>query len=205
MNRRTFLSMGGVVGLGATTGCVGAYLTPSYNAGLQARVALASQDSTPEDLPLSIDVKLLDEAITSESPARLRITSTNSGEEKLQLDYSSGRCGIFNRQKRHSDPRALWLADPTANNWERAGKNDNGWKVEQTKHFGGYGCFGNLAPGKSFRTEHFVVDNGKGGPYLPEGEYRWAEELRADTAPPYDSYPSDVAVEWGFSLAVEKP
>jgi hypothetical protein len=205
MDRRTLLSTVGTVSLGATAGCLGTLLTPSYSEGLQARVALVSQDPTPGDLTLSVDVELLTERITGESPAHLRITSTNTGEAKLQVDYGTGRCGIFNRTKRHSDPRALWLADPTENNWERAGENGNGWKAEQTRRFGGYGCGGNLLPGKSFGTEHFVVDNGKGGPYLPEGEYRWTEEIRADTGPPYDSYPSDVAFEWGFSVAIEKP
>jgi hypothetical protein len=202
VNRREYLTAVGVAGVGSAAGCIGGVLTPSYTGGLQRRVELVSQDPVPAEYDLEISVDLLPKTITDEHTARVLITTSTSGDG-IGIPYGTDRCAMFNRTHSRSEPHALWLAQLEEENWTRTGEDGNGWQVERTGNFFGYGCSGYVESGVEFSNEYLLVDNGKGGPYLPPDEYRWERVLRVwERDPPEETAET---FRWGFSMAIEKP
>jgi len=201
MNRRGVLRALGVTGGVGLAGCVGAaMLGPSTD---ERRVSLDEQDSVPSEHDLGIDVEVLESAITDSGTARLRVTTTNEGPQRV-LSVGTGSCAILNRGDCLSDPPGIRLyrtehADSISRDGER-------WIPKPANRGRGFPNFACAATqydsGDSVETEYEVWHDHREGGYLHPGTYRWEAIIRLEGD---DQQAEDPTFTWGFSLSIAVP
>lgn len=207
MDRRTLLATLGGAGVVGLAGCQRLREIRSDDDG-RRRVTLASRDAVPEPHEVSIDVEVLEGAITPERTARLRLAVTNEGADRA-LSAGEGMCNLFNRARGGSDdPAGLWLYRPAVA--EGVERRDDRWVQDrprsQPRGFLAYGCPSRqYASGESVATEYEVWDDYRVAGYFEPGTYRWEADVQIQADPDAAGTETRGAtVTWGFSLAVER-
>lgn len=228
MRRRTVLHTVGGALSGVLTGCTSgtgrnASPTPSPTASttptpqstnkpkgeLQRTVTLEDQDSVPKPYRVSIDVDVLESAITTAHTARLRVTMTNEGPPRA-FRVAGGNCRLFTESHAGSDkPAGIWLYQPNETKYlDRKGER---WVPDRPpSHPRSYPASA-CAPreyksDESVSTEYEVWDDYQLDGYLKPDTYRWEGEVEIweETEPRPRGTDSPAATfTWGFSLAVE--
>lgn len=206
MDRRTLLAALGV-GVVGLAGCQRHRLRSS-DGDDRRRVSLAGQDAVPDAHAVSLDVEVLEGAITPDRTARLRLTVTNEGADRA-LSAGEGMCNLFNRDRGGSDdPAGLWLYRPAVT--EGVERRDDRWVQDrpssEPRGFPAYACSSRqYASGESVATELEVWDDYRVEGYLEPGTYRWEEDVQIQADPEAAGIETAGAtVTWGFSLAVER-
>lgn len=174
----------------------------------QRTVMLESQDEVPDTHQVSINVDVLEPAITNSHTARIRLTTINEGPAR-SLSVGPDQCNLFNRNRAGSDdPAGLWLYQPEETEYlERKGER---WVPDrppsQPRSFAAYGCTPRFyESGESVQTEFVVWDDYRVDGYLKPGTYRWEEDIRIwEDTKARDSDTPSTTFTWGFSLAVER-
>ena len=175
--------------------------------GPKRTVSVSSQDDIPDRYEMSITVDVLQDEITSSQTARLRVTTTNTGEKR---GFSIGKhsCSLFNRSRGGSDdPAGLWLYRPQkAENLERRGTkwmpNEFQW---ESRGFSTKGCGSTVyEPRQRRSTVYEVWDDYKVDGYLESGTYRWEQEVEIYTDPDEAAGLADDSFTWGFELNLEE-
>lgn len=88
MNRRTLLKSVGGAGAAGLLGIVG------YRQMGRRQVTVARQDSTPVEIPVELDAKMVDKVATNGDAARVEVTITNPTSERV-TDIIAGWPGVF--------------------------------------------------------------------------------------------------------------
>lgn len=230
MDRRRFL-VAAVVGVGGLAGCTtgrertgggsptdgaetratatrmdGSRTEPTVQANtgdLQRRTSIANLDDVPGEYDLRIEVELLQETITPEHTARLRLTAIDGTSRKRRIGIGTGDCGPFNREKGRSDPPGLWLLTPDGTNDTPT---DGRWTVERNA-FAAYGCaFVAVRHDEPIVNRYEVWDNSAVDGYMKPDTYRFETSITvggsafgtaATTTERAGSF------TWGFDLTVE--
>lgn len=206
MNRRALLGGLGTLGTTGLSGCV-RFPAPSWSDDAPPAnvVSLDAQDTVPDQYDVDIDVEVVHSEFTDDSPAVIRVTTTNVGGP-LKVSIGTGYCSVFNRQRGGSDdPPGLWLHRPDSHGSERA---DGRWVADlppdEPRGFADVGCtIQDYEEGQSVSSTYEVWDDYRKRGYLVPGTYRWEETVRvSDTTSDTDSVPE--SFEWGFSLRLQK-
>lgn len=213
MKRRGYLAAAaGVAGLAGLAGCKGD-IAPGAGRHLldpdtdRRHVTLAGVDVTPDDVPVSIDVEVVEPLATADHPVRIAVTTTNEGPERA-ISVAEGGCRLFNREKAGSDdPEGLWLyPDGSLEPWDRTGER---WVPEDRgrRAYAAYGC-GPRAyrADESLTNEYEVWDDYAVRGYFQPGTYRWEEAVQVydDLRAGFGDDP-DTEFTRGFSLDVTVP
>ena len=205
MDRRTLLAALGT-GVGGLAGCQRHRGTRSDDDG-RRRVSLAGRDAVPEPHEVSIDVEVLEGAITPDRPARLRLTVTNEGADRA-LSAGEGGCNLFDRARGGSDdPPGLWLYRPSeAEALQRRGDR---WVQDRPQSrprgFPAWACSSRqYASGESVATEYEVWHDYRVEGYFEPGTYRWEEDVQIHADPDAGEPRRPAGRSWGFSLTVER-
>lgn len=227
MHRRTILITAGGTLTGALTGCISSTdgnesSTPSdepsatptptsrkaTDVARQRTVSLDHQDEVPKRHQVSVDVEVLEPAITAAHTARLRVTTTNEGPAR-SLSVGPDMCSMFNRSRAGSDdPAGLWLHQPEDS--QDADRKGERWVPDRPqskpRSFATYGCLPRTyESAESISTEYAVWDDCRIEGYLQPGTYRWEEEIQIwDDTDAKDTDSPSATFTWGFSIAVEK-
>ena len=208
MKRRAVLA---AAGTGLIGGCLAETGTVSLGASSgpasdERRVTLVDVDDVPEKHAVTIDAELLEETVTPDHTARLRVTTTNEGEQRT-VSISEGRCNLFNRQKGASEPSGLWLHRPESEKWmERRGDR---WTLkrdaDEYRRYLLYGC----APrcydaGESLSNDYHVWDDYRDGGYMTPSTYRFEESVELYRSLGDHEHGEKLGeFAWGFDLRVE--
>lgn len=174
---------------------------------VQRQVSLTSQDSVPDKYNLDITIELLRDIVTAEESARLRLTITNTGDERA-LNVHGDMCHLFNRNHGASDdPAGLWLHQPGAHSADK--RVDGKWTLDRDpddmRGWPAYACGSqSYAAGESQTTEYVLWDDYQVEGYFEPGTYRWEETIGiSDTSD--DQFDPESKVRWGFELKVIDP
>lgn len=227
MHRRTVLIGTGGALAGALAGCTSstdgseppappdnasttptATSTRSTEGTRQRTVALESQDEVPDSHRVSIDLEVLEPAITTAHTARIRLTVTNEGPAR-SLSVGADNCNLFNRDYAGSDdPAGLWLYQPEQTEYlDRKGEQ---WVPDrpqsEPRAYPMYGCLPrSYESGESVHTEYVVWDDYRVDGYLQPTTYRWEEEIEIwEERNARDTDQPSATFTWGFSLSIEK-
>lgn len=223
MRRRTLLAVAGTA-LTGSAGCAslsggGAGPTetsapttedlPTFDADeVQRQISVESMDSVPDEHPLTIDVELLNGAITGENPAEVRATITNTADGERRLTRNEGKCALFDRGEGASESPGFHLHRPDfpgfALDCRDPSRVGNLWRFDLSEDarcaVQDYGCgTDTYAAGESRPETYQVWDDYAASGYMPPGTYRFATTVAV--GPEED----DQEFEWGFSLAVKQP
>jgi hypothetical protein len=186
--------------------------TPPVTAedGLQRLVTLDSVDDVDDTHDVNIDVGLVTGRITTDQPARLRITTTNLGERRL-LSVSEERCGLFGRSRGKSRPQGLWLYRPEeaeslereGTRWRRVTDDETGDCSHGSANFA---CSPRpYDSGKSVTTEYVVWSDYCVDEYMTPGTYRWEVPVAIYDAETTGADEPTAEFDWGLSLRVQRP
>lgn len=173
----------------------------------ERRVSLAGVDDVPAKHAITIDVELLEETVTPDHTARLRVTTTNEGERR-RLSVSEGRCNLFNRSGGASETPGLWLHRPKSREWiEREGDRwTRNRDADEPRGYLMYGCGArSYDSGESVASDYLVWDDYREEGYMEPGTYRFGEDVlvrSADETPSADTKLAEFV--WGFDLRVER-
>lgn len=211
MNRRSALATLGSIGAGTLAGCISAPQATSSNTTPEGNssnptVSLDSQYSVPSEYGVDISVKVLEPEFTAKHPAKIRITTTNSGEERF-LSIGADRCYLFNRGQGGSDnPSGLWLHDPDTS--EYIDRKDDQWVADkpsnQSRGFPSYGCMmKKYEVEESVSKEYEVWGDYQVSGYLQPGTYRWEETVRFSREETASGSDSARSFSWWFALRLE--
>jgi hypothetical protein len=206
MRRRDLLATLGTAGLVSGAGCITVWATdPDVR---RRTVSLSSVDDIATEHRVSIDVGLLEENVTDEHTARLRVTTTNEGEPR-RLSVGDRMCAIFNREGEMSDPEGVWLYRPEETQWlEREGPRwEHDGNPNSERAYAAYGCLPRkYETGESVATDYLLWDDFRVDGYLPPATYRWEVPIRVwnDREGGYSDAPV-AAFTWGFSLSIDVP
>lgn len=211
MKRRRYLAAAAMAGLAGLSGCKGD-IAPGAGRHLlgpdtdRRRVSLAEVDGTPDDVPVDIDVEIIEALATADHPVRIAVTTTNQGSERA-ISVAEGGCCLFNREKGGSDEEGLWLYP--AENTDHEDRRGDRWVLDASggRGYALYGCNPRrYATGESLTNEYEVWDGYAVRGYFPPGTYRWAEAVQVydDPRAGFGGDP-DVEFVWGFSLDVTVP
>jgi hypothetical protein len=165
---------------------------------------------------LSIEVKILEQTVTANHPARLRISTTNYGPKRA-LSIGTGHCRIFNRWDSHSNPVGLTLVSSNVSQVNSdsevdntIGRKGNRWEADLPQVASpGYRMY-KCPPiafdsGESVSDDYSVWHDYRVDGYLNPGIYRWAQDIRVwDDLSQGSDEPSTI-FSWGFELSIEKP
>lgn len=206
--RRLLVALG--AGLG---GCLGstrprtATETTSVG-GLDRRVSIVDQDAVPEAHRLRIEAEMLAATITLDHTARLRLTTTNTGQRRA-LSVGAGRCGLLNRNRGVSDdPTGLVLYRPgKAEHFDRRpGRWERDLPQDRAHGYNGYACQPvTYESGESLSNEYLLFDDYRTAEYLQPDTYHWVVPVEIYDDPNADpGAPPDTRFSWGFTLAVEE-
>lgn len=210
MNRRSALAALGSIGAGTLVGCIStpqatsSDRNPATDSG-NPTVSLDSQYSVPSEYGIEISVEILEPEFTVNHPAKLQITTTNTGEDRVQ-SIGADRCYLFNRSQGGSDtPSGLWLHDSDAS--ESIDRKDDRWVAEtpsnQPRDFLSYGCMmKKYEVGESVSKEYEIWDDYQVSGYLQPGTYRWEETIRFSREEESNTDSSD-SFSWWFALQLE--
>jgi hypothetical protein len=205
VNRRAILGGLGTLGTTGLAGCV-RFPAPSWSehASPAETVSLNAQDAVPDRYDVQIEVEVVQSEFTDDSPAVIRVTTTNHGDP-VKLSIGTGWCSIFNRRKGGSDdPPGLWLHRP---GYQGISRKDGRWVADrppgEPRGFPDVGCtMWTYREGQSVSSAYEVWDDYRKRGYLVPGTYRWEETVRvSDVASNSDS--GEESFEWGFSLRLE--
>lgn len=224
--RAVLLSVGGALA-GSVAGCnsstgTNASPTPSPTASsiptttpsdsskseLQRTVVLDDQDTVPETHQVSIDVDVLDPAITSAKTARIRLTITNEGPQRA-FKVGPDDCNLFNRgQAGSDDPGGLWLYLPKETRYlDRKGEQ---WVPDRSpskpRSYNAAACAPRTyVSGEAISTAYEVWDDYRVNGYLQPDTYRWEEDVEIwEDSEARATEPPTATFTWGFSLSIEK-
>lgn len=145
---------------------------------VQRRITLAGQDSVPQEYDAQINVEMLRSTVTPEQTARLRVTTTNTGERRGFSLREGNQCSLFNRDRGGSDsPHGLWLYSPSDTKYlEREG--DKWIASNAGPGWGAYGCGGSpLSKNESINNEYVVWDDYRTNDYMSPDVYRFEERV----------------------------
>lgn len=227
MHRRTIVVTAGGTLAGALTGCISSTdgnesPTPTHEPSTtptptsrkvtdearQRTVSLENQDEVPKRHRVSVDVEVLEPAITAAHTGRIRVTTTNEGPAR-SLSVGPDMCSLFNRSRAGSDdPAGLWLQQSEES--QDANRKGERWVLDrpQSQHrgFPAYGCLPRAYESEeSVSTEYEVWDDYRIEGYLQPGTYRWEEEIQIwDDTDAKDTDSPSATFTWGFSISVEK-
>lgn len=173
----------------------------------QRTVNLDSQDTVPETHQVSINVAVLESAITTAHTARLRVTMTNEGPRRA-FRVAGGYCKLFTDPHAGSnDPAGLWLYQP--NETEYLDRRGERWVPDRPpshpRSYPASACSPQeYKAGESLSTEYEVWDDYQVDGYLQPDTYRWEQEVEIyeDTAARGPDSPT-ATFTWGFSLSIE--
>lgn len=206
MDRRTVLAGLSGIGVVSLSGC-SRFRSVTDPATDERTITVESVDDTPQEHAVSIDVSMLHESVTAEQPARLRVTTTNTGRRRA-ISISQGRCSLFERWDGGSDdPPGLWLYDPDAAS--RIDRVDERWVADRPRDeprvFPDYGCVPrDYDAGEAVTNRYVVWDDYAVAGYLSPGTYRWRQEVRVSESGSHGDEELG-SFHWGFSLVVEAP
>lgn len=212
MNRRSALAALGSIGAGALTGCISTpqATSPDLDSDTDSghpTVSLESQSTVPSEYEIEISVDVLEPAFTAKHPAKLQITTTNTGDEQIQ-STGPGRCYLFTRSQGGSDtPPGLWLHDSNAS--EHIDRKDGKWVADtpsnQPREYLSYGCMlKEYAVGESVSKEYEIWADYQVSGYLQPGTYRWEQPIRlSHKEEPSSSTESTNSFPWWFTLQLE--
>lgn len=182
--------------------------TGTPHGGLQRTVSLVSVDSVPTGFEVEIDAELLRSRVTDAEPARLRITTTNTGSPR-SISVAPDDCSLLNRSKGGSDrPTGLWLHDP--GQADRIDRNGNRWEADrdsdEPRAYAAYGCLKKeYAEGESVSNEYVLWSDYRVEGYMEPGTYRWEEEVSVSEGETPTGTTDGNSFTWGFSLSVSEP
>lgn len=211
MNRRSALAALGSIGAGTLAGCIStpqatsSEMNPGTDSG-NPTVSLDSQYSVPSEYGVEISVEILEPEFTANHPAKLEITTTNTGEDRLQ-SIGADRCYLFNRSQGGSDtPSGLWLHNLNAS--ESIDRKDGQWVADnpstQPRDFLSYGCMmKEYGVGESVSKEYEIWDDYQVSGYLQPGTYRWEETIRFSREKATSSPDSTESFSWWFTLQLQ--
>jgi len=196
-------STGIITGL---AGCVQSEPTANEE-GVQRRVSIAEQDSTPDSSDLEIEVSVTKETITNSETAYLEITTTNQGSAR-SVSVGADSCRLFEGPDGGSDdPLGLWLYNP--NYTDSLDHKKSRWSVDrpasETRNFSLAGCSPTrYGSGDSVSNKYAVWDDYRESGYLEPNTYRWEGEVSiwSSLATEPENDPTQ-SFNWGFSLLVE--
>jgi len=158
---------------------------------------------------MQIAVKILEPTVTDSHPARVRVTTTNTGSKRAFSIGNSG-CGLFNRDRGESDdPPGLRLHDPTKT--EYIERKRNKWvadkPADKARNILQYGCSKRIyETGESLSNEYVVWDDYQESGYFTPGTYNWEETVEVSEATNTLTEDTDSqSFTWGFSLRVDYP
>lgn len=190
-----------------TTGPIDESLPSFDGTTVQRQVSLAGVDDVA-DHPIAIDVKLLNDTVTGEQPARVRVTVTNEADEQRAFTPNEGDCALFNREKGVSDPAGVHLyqrdipgyGPPCAN----AGRRGNLWRLNLSASTScrilAYGCSqGTYDAGETQSSTYRVWDDHSVAGYMPPDTYRFERTVTIGDGDESEEF------TWGFSLTIEQP
>lgn len=205
MRRRALLGGLGALSTTSLAGCVG-FPAPSWSddAGPANTVVLDGQDTVPDAYDIDIDVEVVHAEFTDDSPAVIRVTTTNHGGP-VSLSIGTGYCSIFNRQRGGSDnPPGLWLH---RSGYQGVSRKDGRWVSDrppgEPRGFPDVGCtMWTYREGQSVSSTYEVWDDYQKRGYLVPGTYRWEEAIHISDATS-DTDSGEESFEWGFSLVLE--
>lgn len=207
MNRREVVQSIGTASVVGLSGCLDAVKkTFNRNASdrddLRRKFTVSSQPSIPENDTIHINAQIINSEISSDTPGRIAVRTTNHGERQT-ISIGKQRCGLFNRDKGGSDdPPGLWLYPPTESKLpERAGHK---WVADKSRDtarvFATYECPGMTYPqGASQQNEYLVWDDYQTEGYFEPGTYYWKETV--DVISNIDK--SDVLETFSVELGLE--
>ncbi|WP_255167973.1 hypothetical protein [Natrononativus amylolyticus] len=167
-------------------------------------VSVATVDAVPEEYDLVIDVDLLIEGIGPEETARVAVTTTNAGDERL-LSVEEGQCSLFDRADGVSVDGGLVLkreavADPDGRDGERWTRDVD---PDEPRAYDGYGCAGReFSADESITNVYAVWDDYRTAGYLEAGTYRFENEVAVATDERNVRDDPDATFVWGFELEV---
>lgn len=211
MQRRAFLANLGAIGTVGVAGCANPLAKISGGAGHPVELTLADVDTVLSEVGVDIQVELLESTVTDSEPARLRVTTTNTGPKRT-VGVGDGRCGLFNRSAGGSDsPAGLWLytkrrSDKLVNRFDA--RDGDRWVEDKAMHdsrgYDGYGCrYPTYRPGDEIGNEYVVWDDYRTLGYFDPGTYRWEESVTVTPPDSVDGPDGSTSFNWGFSLRVE--
>lgn len=212
MHRRALLTGMSTIGVGGIAGCLGSLTNFSGADVHPVHLSVADVDTIADENELEMGVECLESTVTDSQPARLQVTTMNTGPERT-VSVGAGGCGLFTRNAGGSNsPPGLWLytkrrSSKLANRYEA--RDGDRWVEDKAKDnrrgYDGYGCTSpTYSPGEELTNEYVVWDDYRVSGYFEPGTYRWEETVT--TIPP-DSSDDDTggtSFVWGFSLHVER-
>jgi hypothetical protein len=195
LNRRSILKTGFAGAVTVIGGCLSADTTGQ--SGLRT-IAVEESDDISGKLDATMAVEMLNQTVTGDEPATLRVTLTNNAP--AQRSFQTGSWEVFagivssgtgeNRLILRCDCPGIDATDKTSPDCWR-------WNHE---HVGAPGAvwIGELASGESVHEDYTVFGHPKNsGPCLPPGSYRFEDNYTIKTEETQTGYFS-----WGFSLLV---
>lgn len=225
MERRTLLVTAGGSLAGSLAGCISRSIgsesstptddptttptsTKSHEDTRQRTVTLESQDEVPDTHQVSIEVELLEAAITTAETAALQVTMTNEGQTR-GFRAQGGDCKrLFTGSKAGSnDPVGLWLYQP--NEAENLDRKEDRWVSDRpqskTRSFPAAGCSPQeFESEESISTKYEVWHDYQMDGYLQPDTYRWEQDVEIwDDSEARGTDSPTATFTWGFSLSIE--
>lgn len=147
--------------------------TSAYETELSRRVTVIHQDSVPDRYKLNIEAEMVEQVVTPDQPARLRVTTTNLGEaRRINVNRRDDGCVLFWQENSVSDPNGLWLRGPDT--VDDSARPADKWTALSPGEWGLPGCvYNELSTGESVSNEYLVWDDADADGYLSPDMYRF--------------------------------
>lgn len=207
MHRRTVLKGAGSAVLTGIAGCLGQAVSdqpdnssqesPTSTAGVLRRVKLSGQDSLPEEVDATLDVEVVESAVTEDHTATVRVTFTNTGPKQ---EFMFGDLPPFTVTKSVESNPGVLLLDPDKS-VEKV--QSECWQPTQSSHAAVFDAVAKIITldsgerisrtaelwGSSLNEKHVC---------LPTGTFRFEREYTFG----FSDTPS---FTWGFSVSLSTP
>jgi len=227
LDRRKLLRSAGAAALGVYAGCakVDDYTsnsessprsTSKSHSSARRIVRLRDRDRIPDEYNFTAEVKMRNQVVTDDEPAKLSFQLANLGKKRAVLHDETTECNLFNRDAARSDePSGLVLYVDGLPEGQGYNKSGDKWSRDletyDTYPRESYGCNPILySNGHSATMEYQIWDDYRFEGYFEPGSYRWEAEIEiweswyghSDHVRP-DGMPTKLL--WGFTLEVLSP
>lgn len=197
MRRRDALAL---LASATTSGCLDALPFDAPAAGpapdISYELSITDQDDLAREIPLALDVEVVEPAATDEHPARLRVTAENTLDEPLEVQ--TGVQPVFAGFTDWGDPPGLMLVPP---DWDLEPVDAGCWRTTERVRRNDVIGTRTYEPGgvrTAERTVWAAPDRESG--CVPAGEYRFEHGYAFGR-----DGEADREFRWGFDAAVERP
>jgi hypothetical protein len=158
---------------------------------------------------IDISAGIINPTVTAETPPRLQIEITNTGQDRYATIDGDNKCTLFDRQDGGSYPAGLWLHPPASleNIQQQNDRFTRDRDPGRQRDYAGYRCpLELLKAGDSIRNEFVVWDDYRTDGYYPTENFQFVDDTEfwnGSEKPNNRATEADETMSWYMTLNVE--